>query len=82
MAGKQGGSILEELYAMVTPYKFSDYINYIIPRDAMSLQDFNQSGLSKLYVLDIMFCFDHGNINEDMLFELFGSFSNDDSITV
>ena len=82
MVGKQGGSILEELYATVTPYKFSDYINYIIPCNAMSIQEFNQSYLSKYYVLDTTFCFDHRNVNEDMLFELFGSFSNDDTITV
>ena len=82
MVGKQGGSILQELYTTLTPYRFSDYINYIIPCDAMSIYEFLQSILSKDYALDTMFCFDHGTMNGDMLFELFRSFSNDDTIMV
>ena len=82
MAGKEGDSILQELYAAVTLYEFSDYINYIVPRDAMPLHVFQQSALSEDYYADTTFCFNHSCVNEDMLFELFRSFSNDDTITV
>ena len=82
MAEHQDGSILSELYTAISPIAYSDYINYIMPRDGMSLSDFQRSKLSKDYWVDMRCCFDQGVINEDMLFELFGRFSQDDTITV
>ena len=48
----------------------------------MSLSDFQCSELSKDYWVDMRCCFAQGVVNEDMLFELFGKFSEDDTITV
>ena len=39
MAEHQDGSILSELYTAILPIAYSDYINYIVPRDGMSLSD-------------------------------------------
>ena len=82
MAELQDGSILSELYTAISPIAYSDYINYIVPRDGMSLSDFQCSKLSKDYWVNTRCCFDQGVVNEDMLFELFGRFSQDDTITV
>ena len=82
MAEHQDGSILSELYTTISPIAYSDYINYIVPRDGMTLSDFQCSKLSKDYWVDTQYCFDHGVVNEDMLFELCSKFSEDDTITV
>ena len=82
MAEKLDGSILSELYTAISPVEYSDYINYILPRDGMSLSDFQCSELSKDYWVDTRCCFDQGVVNEDMLFQLFGKFLDDDTITV
>ena len=39
MAEHQDGSILSELYTAISPIAYSNYINYIVPRDGMSLSD-------------------------------------------
>ena len=82
MAEHQDGSILSKLYTTISPIAYSDYINYIVPRDGMTLSDFQCSELSKDYWVDTRCCFDWGVVNEDMLFELFSKFSEDGTITV
>ena len=76
------GSMLQELYTTLTQYEFSDYINYIVPQDGLSLYEFQQSPISSEYYMDTKYSFDEDGVKDDMLFELFGNFSNDDTITV
>ena len=82
MADDKAGSMLQELFSVISPYEYSDYINYIIPRDCMMLNNFQKSDLSKDYWVDTKICYDRDVVQEDMLFELFGRFSNDDTLTV
>ena len=82
MAGKKDGSMLQELYSAINPYEYSDYINLIIPRDSMSLSEFQNSLLRDRYWVDTHHCLDKDGVKEDMLFKLFGNFSDDNSITV
>ena len=72
MADDKAGSMLQELFSVISPYEYSDYINYIIPRDCMTLNDFQKSDLSKDYWVDTKICYDRDGVREDMLFELFG----------
>ena len=48
----------------------------------MSLSEFQKSPLCDRYWVDTWHCFDKDGVKEDMLFELFGNFSDDNSITV
>ena len=48
----------------------------------MSLCEFQQSPLSSEYYVDTKYSFDEDSVRDDMLFELFSNFSNDDTITV
>ena len=82
MAGKTDGSMLSELYNTINPYEYSDYINFIIPHDSMSLSEFQKSVLSDSYWVDTCHCFDKDGVKDDMLFKLFGKFSDDDCTTV
>ena len=82
MAGKSAGSILSDLNAAIKHYEYSDYINYITPGDGLNLGDFHKSSLADRYWVDTRICFDKDGVCDDMLFELFGSFSANDSITV
>ena len=82
MAEHQDGSILSKLYTAISPIAYSDYINYIVPRDGMSLSDFQCSKLSKDYWVDTRCCFDQGVVNVDMLFELFCKVLQNNTITV
>ena len=48
----------------------------------MSLSDFHKSSFSDKYWADTSICYDIDGVREDMLFELFGRFSQDDPTTV
>ena len=82
MARKNAGSILSDLNAAIKQHKYSDYINYITPGDGLNIGDFHKSLLADRYWVDTRICFDKDGVCDDMLFELFGSYSADDSITV
>ena len=82
MAGKNAGSILSDLNAAIKRYEYGDYINYITPGDGLNLSDFHKSSLSDKYWVDTRMCYDKDGVRDDMLFELFGSYSADDAITV
>ena len=82
MVGKTDGSMLQELYSTINQYEYRDYINFIIPCDSMSLSEFQKSPLCERYWVDTCHCFDKDGVKEDMPFELFGNFSDDDCITV
>ena len=82
MAAESSSSMLQELYSTISPHEYSDYINYIIPSNCVSLSDFQKSSLSDEYWVDTSICYDINGVREDMLFELFGCFSQDDPTMV
>ena len=82
MVAESSSSMLQELYSMISPHEYSDYINYIIPSDCVSLSDFQKRSLSDEYWVDTSICYDIDGVREDMLFELLGRFSQDDPTMV
>ena len=76
-------SIASELLSLISCFPYQTYVQCILPRDAVSDEDFAENHLSSEYWIDSRRSLRKGKfINSDYLFEHFGLFSNDDGWTV
>ena len=70
-----GGSMAGALLNALNPHAYSDYINYINNKDGITHKDFENSMLSEYYTLDLSHCYIGNRINVNMLYDIFGNYS-------
>ena len=75
-------SIAEELLSCVSPYNYSKEISCLTTDDFVVLKQFPSSELGTIFTIDRSNCKQDGEINYAQLFELFGSFSDEDAESV
>ena len=76
------GSIAGVLLNAMNPYPFGKYVNYLGLEDGMTRREFENSNLSDYYNLDLSHSHHRKRINNSMLYDIFGSYSNQDADTV
>ena len=76
------GSISTTLLQVINPHPYGCYINYLGIKDGMTCLEFEASSLSEYYMLDLSYCHRGKRLNPNMLYEIFGGYSGQDSSTV
>ena len=78
MAAGENNSIARELMNIVSPYHYKDFVAHITATDHISYEEFNSHELNKDYWLDTCRSYRGTRLrNPDVLFEIFGSFSEE-----
>ena len=78
----QSGSISSALLQAINLHPYGHYINYLGQDDGMTCKEFEESSLSEYYLLDLSYCHRGKCLNANMLYEIFGGYSGQDSDTV
>ena len=82
MATSKSGSIAMELYNALKTFPFRRMVSFIRKSSSLTCTEYNDSEQSKRYWLDTR-NFKHGRkVNKQCVFEMFGTFSNDDATDV
>ena len=68
-------SIAGELYQKMNPYRYKEYCSTINERDSVSINFYKASKWVNYFALDTGLTFRNGKVNNDHVFEYFGSFN-------
>ena len=74
--------IAEELVSAFNMHPYREYCAYLSDRDAVSLEVFKNSQLSKNYWLDVRRCFINDTVNANHVLELFCEYSETDPFSL
>ena len=75
-------SIAAELLSNIMKYGYKKMVRYINERDAIGLDTFKTSKLSRYFAVDTSHAYKNGRANPSHLFKLFGSFRGHEAIEV
>ena len=70
------GSVVGAMLNLMNPLPFGKYVNYLGQEDGVTRCEFENSNLSEYYTLDLSFCHRGKRLNANMLYDIFGSYSN------
>ena len=71
----RAGSMAGALLNILNSHAYSDYINYVSKNDGVTHKDFKDSMLSEYDMLDLSQCYNGNRINANMLYDIFGNYS-------
>ena len=60
----------------MNPLPFGKYVNYLGQEDGVTRREFDNSNLGEYYMLDLSYCHRGKRLNVNMLYDIFGSYSN------
>ena len=75
-------SLACELMSLLSPFNYQKQAQYLTPRDCLTPEDFIKMPLSKYYAVDIDKTLCRGKPNPQILYDIFGEFSQEESADV
>ena len=75
-------SIAAELMSIIFVHSYHRYVQCIWSRDALQLEDFNTKPINTSHWIDTRNSYTSSLINSGFMYELFGTFSEEDPVTV
>ena len=82
MATNEDGSIAMELYNALKTFPFRRMVSFIRKSSSITSKEYNDSEQSKEYWLDTRNCKHSRKVNKQCVFEMFGTFSNENATDV
>ena len=82
MASSKGGSLAMELYNALHNFPFRGMVPFIRKSSSITRKEFTECELSGKYWLDTCNCRRGCKVNKQCVFELFGTFSNENAVDV
>ena len=82
MASSESGSIAMELYNALKTFPFRRMVSFIRKSSSVTCKEYNDSEQSKEYWLDTRNCKHGRKVNKQCVFEMFGTFSNENAADV
>ena len=82
MATSESGSIAMELYNALKTFPFRRMVSFIRKSSSITCKEYNDSEQSKEYWLDTRNCKHGRKVNKQCVFEMFGTFSNENAADV
>ena len=82
MASSKSGSFAMELYNALKTFPFRGMVSFIRKSSSVTRKEFNDSEQSKEYWLDTRNCKRGRKVNKPCVFEMFGTFSNENAADV
>ena len=82
MASSKSGSFAMELYNGLKTFPFRGMVLFIRKSSSVTRKKFNDSEQSKEYWLDTRNCKHGRKVNKQCVFEMFGTFSNENAADV
>ena len=79
MASSKDGSVAMELYNALQTFPFRGMVSYICKSSNITCKEFKDSELSAKYWLDTHNCKRGRKVNKQCVFEMFGTFSNENA---
>ena len=79
---QQPASLASALANALNPIPFTKYVSYIGKEDGMSRREFEANLLSEYFTLDLSLGYINYKWNNNMLYDIFGSYSNQDGDVV
>ena len=68
-------SLADELYQKMNPHRYKEYCSAINERDSVSIDFYKASKWVNFFALDTCLTYRNGKVNNDHMFEYFGSFN-------
>ena len=82
MPSGESGSLAMELYNALKTFPFRQMVSFIRKSSRVTCKEYNDSDQSKEYWLDTRNCKHGRKVNKQCVFEMFGTFSNENAADV